>query len=246
MGFTIYPAIDLRGGKCVRLYQGDFNQESIYHDSPVEVAKAFYNQGAQWLHIVDLDGAKSGIPQNHQLIQQIAREVPINIEVGGGIRTHESIKEYLSNGIQRVILGTTIIREPEIVKQALELYKEQIVIGLDTREGKIAGDGWLTTSELDAVTIGKKLIEQGAKTFIYTDIAKDGALSGPNIEAIASFAKETGADVIASGGVSTLGDLKDLAAFNKKGIQGVIIGKALYNGLFTVSDALDVADSYAD
>lgn len=246
MGFTIYPAIDLRGGKCVRLYQGDFNQESIYHDSPVEVAKAFYNQGAQWLHIVDLDGAKSGIPQNHQLIQQIAHEVPVNIEVGGGIRTLESIKEYLSNGIQRVILGTTIIREPEIVKQALELYKKQIVIGLDTREGKIAGDGWLTTSELDAVTIGKKLIEQGAKTFIYTDIAKDGALSGPNIEAIASFAKETGADVIASGGVSTLGDLKDLAAFNKKGIQGVIIGKALYNGLFTVSDALDVADSYAD
>lgn len=246
MGFTIYPAIDIRGGKCVRLFQGDFNQESIYHDSPVEVARRFYNQGAQWLHVVDLDGAKEGEPINAELIQTIAKEVPIKIETGGGIRTMETIKSYLEAGVERVILGTSVINEPEFVKAALQAYQEKIVIGLDTREGKVASEGWLTTSEYDAVSVGKSLVAAGARTFIYTDIAKDGALNGPNVEEIRNFAVETKAEVIASGGISTIGDLAKLAELTKLGISGAIIGKALYNGLFTVADALEAADAYAD
>ncbi len=246
MSFTIYPAIDIRGGKCVRLFQGDFNQESIYHDSPVEVARRFYDQGAQWLHVVDLDGAKEGEPQNAELIKRMAKEVPIKIEVGGGIRTMETIAGYLEAGIERVILGTSVISEPEFVKAALQAYDERIVIGLDTREGKVASEGWLTTSDYDAIKVGKSLVSEGAKIFIYTDIAKDGALNGPNVEEIKNFAVETKAEVIASGGISTIGDLEQLAELAELGITGAIIGKALYNGLFSVSDALEAADSYAD
>lgn len=246
MTFTIYPAIDLRGGKCVRLYQGDFEQETVYHDSPEEIARSFYNQGAEWLHVVDLDGAKAGQPVNDHIIKEMASVVPINIEVGGGVRDIDSVEAYLKAGIKRVILGSSAISQPDFVKMALKHYPDQIVIGIDARDGKVAVEGWIETTEISAIELGKELAAVGAQTFIYTDITRDGALKGPNIEEIQHFALETGRSVIASGGVSQISDVKRLAEKASSGISGVIIGKALYTNLVSLNDALKVAEDVAD
>ncbi|MFC7393876.1 1-(5-phosphoribosyl)-5-[(5-phosphoribosylamino)methylideneamino]imidazole-4-carboxamide isomerase [Scopulibacillus cellulosilyticus] len=242
MPFTIFPAIDIRGGQCVRLYQGDFNHETVYDKSPVRVAQSFYEQGAQWLHLVDLDGARAGQPANQQIIEEIASSVPIPIEVGGGIRDIKAIENYLSAGIKRVILGSSAISEPEFVKEALRKYPENIAIGIDARNGKVAIEGWMETSETTDLELGKRLAEAGAETFIYTDISRDGTLKGPNIEAISQLAIETGQNVIASGGVSTVEDIKKLAEKSKKGVIGSIIGKALYTNLISLQEALEVVE----
>ncbi|MFO1444542.1 1-(5-phosphoribosyl)-5-[(5-phosphoribosylamino)methylideneamino]imidazole-4-carboxamide isomerase [Bacillus sp. Bva_UNVM-123] len=239
MSFTIYLAIDMRGGKCVRLLQGDYQQETVYGDSPFEMAKRFAAAGASWIHMVDLDGAKDGKRVNDAFVIKAATELKVHIQIGGGIRTEADIIHYLENGIARVIIGSVAVSNPQFAIEMLKKYGSRIAVGLDAKNGYVATDGWLNTSEMKAVELGKRFAEAGAETFIFTDIATDGMLSGPNVEAVRQLAKETKKSVIASGGISKLADLASLKKFNEEGVSGVIIGKAIYEGRFSVLEALD-------
>jgi phosphoribosylformimino-5-aminoimidazole carboxamide ribotide isomerase len=235
--FTLYPAIDIRGGQCVRLYKGDYNQETVY-GSPLDMAEEWAKQGAEWLHVVDLDGAKAGQPLNEALIIEIAQGFSVPVQVGGGIRTMAQVETYLANGVKRVILGTSAIKDPEFTALALKRFGGQIAIGLDARDGYVATEGWLDKSQTKADEVAIRLADQGARLFIFTDISKDGTLAGPNIEAAVHLAQASGVSVIASGGVSSLQDIRNLASRREEGISGAIIGKALYQGVFTLEDAL--------
>ncbi len=237
--FIIYPAIDMRGGKCVRLIQGDYAKETVYGDSPFEMAKVFADQGAKWIHMVDLDGAKAGKRVNDSHVLEAAEKLNVNVQVGGGIRTEEDVEYYLSNGVSRVILGSSAISNPDFVKKMLAKYGSQIAIGLDAKDGFVSTEGWIETSTIKAADLGVELAAAGAEVFIFTDIATDGMLSGPNIEAVCEMAKVTGKEVIASGGVSSLDDLVKLAAYQKDGVAGAIVGKALYTNQFPLSQALE-------
>ncbi|MDG5786612.1 1-(5-phosphoribosyl)-5-[(5-phosphoribosylamino)methylideneamino]imidazole-4-carboxamide isomerase [Evansella sp. AB-P1] len=237
--FTIYPAIDIRGGKCVRLLQGDYDKETVYGDSPFEMAKSFVEKGAQWIHMVDLDGAKKGEPVNHEVVLQTAQKLDAKVQIGGGIRTRESVAKYLDSGVSRVILGSSAISDPEFVKEMLRTYGGQrVAIGIDARDGYVATHGWLQTSEVKAEELATELVQYGAETFIMTDISRDGMLSGPNVEAIANLGRVTGKQVIASGGMSEMKDVQDLLARSNDGIEGAIIGKALYTGRISLEEAL--------
>lgn len=239
--FTVYPAIDIRGGKCVRLLQGDYTKETVYGDSPLEMAMAFAEKGADWIHMVDLDGAKQGAPVNDEVVLVTARKLTGKgqVQVGGGIRTKDSVEKYLSGGVSRVILGSAAISDPTFVKEMLAIYGgKKIVIGIDARDGFVATHGWLETSSVKAEVLAKELASYGAETFIMTDISRDGMLSGPNVEAIADLGRVTGKEVIASGGVSELRDLRELVGRSSEGISGAIVGKALYTGRFTLEEAL--------
>lgn len=238
MSFTIYPAIDMRGGKCVRLLQGDYNQETVYGDSPFDMAKSFADAGAEWIHMVDLDGAKDGKRVNDRFVIEAAQKLGAKVQIGGGIRTEEDILHYLNNGVSRVIIGSVAVSNPEFAIEMIQKYGEKIAIGLDAKDGYVATHGWLDTSSVTAVELGKRLAEAGAETFIFTDIATDGMLSGPNLLAVEKLAVETGKSVIASGGVSELADLRALKELVGKGVSGAIVGKAIYEGRFTVPEAL--------
>ncbi|MGN8845125.1 1-(5-phosphoribosyl)-5-[(5-phosphoribosylamino)methylideneamino]imidazole-4-carboxamide isomerase [Niallia sp. HCP3S3_B10] len=238
MTFTLYPAIDMRGGKCVRLLQGDYDKETIYGDSPFDMAKSFVEQGAKWIHMVDLDGAKDGKRVNDQFVIDAAKKLGVKVQIGGGIRQEEDIVHYLENGVTRVILGSVAVSNPEFAMEMIRKYGKGIAIGIDVKNGLVATHGWLSTSEVKAVELGKRFAEAGAETFIFTDIATDGMLSGPNIEAIEEMALATKKEVIASGGVSSIEDLKRLKEIHSKGVGGAIIGKALYEGRFTLEEAL--------
>ncbi|WP_163526829.1 1-(5-phosphoribosyl)-5-[(5-phosphoribosylamino)methylideneamino]imidazole-4-carboxamide isomerase [Halobacillus ihumii] len=240
MSFTIFPAIDMRDGKCVRLEQGDFNKQTVYGDNPFEVAKEFADIGASWIHMVDLDGAKAGSKQNAEHVLRVAQELDCNVQVGGGIRSEQDAAFYLDKGVDRVIIGSLAIRDLPLTKQLLQKYNEKIVIGLDAKEGFIATDGWLERSEVKAVDLGKELAEAGAETFIYTDIAKDGMLKGPNTKEIVRLASETEVNVIASGGIQGLEDLNELKEYQNQHVIGSIVGKALYTNRFQLSEALRV------
>lgn len=239
MSFTIYPAIDMRGGKCVRLLQGDYEKETIYGDSPFEMAKQFASSGAAWIHMVDLDGAKDGKRVNDTFVIQAAQNLAAKVQIGGGIRTEADIVHYLENGIERVIIGSIAVSNPEFAIEMIKKYGKHIAVGIDAKDGYVATHGWLTTSELKAVDLGKRFADAGAETFIFTDIATDGMLSGPNVKAVETMAIETGKSVIASGGVSSLADLAVLRELADKGVYGAIVGKALYEGRFTVKEALN-------
>ncbi|WP_018921926.1 1-(5-phosphoribosyl)-5-[(5-phosphoribosylamino)methylideneamino]imidazole-4-carboxamide isomerase [Salsuginibacillus kocurii] len=240
--FTVYPAIDMRGGKCVRLLQGDYDKETVYGDSPFEMAKAFAEKGARWIHMVDLDGAKAKKRVNHEDVVRAAQELDASIQIGGGIRTEADITYYLERGVDRVILGSVALQNPEFAKDMLAKYGSQIAIGLDARDGYVAVNGWLETSEVTAEALGQEMASYGAKVFIFTDIAKDGMLSGPNVEAIAALAKATGKEVIASGGVSTMEDLHVLRDRASEGIGGAIVGKAIYTDQINVEEAIQEVD----
>ncbi|MEC2064067.1 1-(5-phosphoribosyl)-5-[(5-phosphoribosylamino)methylideneamino]imidazole-4-carboxamide isomerase [Bacillus inaquosorum] len=237
--FTLYPAIDMRNGKCVRLVQGDYNKETIYGDSPYDMAALFASEGAEWIHLVDLDGAKEGKRVNDRHVIEIAQKLDLKVEIGGGIRSESDVYEYLSAGVDRVILGSSAVSNPPFVKKMLKQYGEKIAIGLDARNGFVSTEGWLETSTLKATELGKELANEGTEVFIFTDIATDGMLSGPNIESTVELAKETGKSVIASGGVSSVADLEALARYQTDGVSGAIIGKALYTNQFTLSEALE-------
>ncbi len=237
--FTIYPAIDIRGDKCVRLFKGDYNQETVYGDSPFEMAKGFVEQGASWIHMVDLDGAKQGKRMNHEHVIKVAKKLGVNVQIGGGIRTEEDIAFYLENGVTRVILGSIAVADITFTKEMLRKYGTSIAIGLDAKDGLVATHGWLTTSQVTAVELGKALTDAGAETFIFTDIATDGTLQGPNIAATKLLAKETGKSVIASGGISSLDDIEQLAQLYDAGVSGSIVGKAIYSKRFTVKEAIE-------
>lgn len=240
----IFPAIDMRGGKCVRLFKGDYTQETIYGDSPFDMAKSFADAGATFIHMVDLDGAKDGERVHAKDVVRVAKELPMRVQIGGGIRTEEDVAFYLDQGVDRVIIGSLAIREPELVASFIEKYgAERIVIGLDAKDGMVATHGWLETSNQTAIEVGQYFASKGAKHFIFTDIATDGTLQGPNIEANEALARATGANIIVSGGMSSLADIQAVKeAAKTTTIAGVIIGKALYTGQFTLEEALKEAE----
>ncbi|MEW4195193.1 1-(5-phosphoribosyl)-5-[(5-phosphoribosylamino)methylideneamino]imidazole-4-carboxamide isomerase [Bacillus altitudinis] len=241
--FTLYPAIDMRNGKCVRLVQGDYDQETIYGDSPLDMARRFANEGAKWIHLVDLDGAKAGKRVNHEHVLAIASSLDVNVQIGGGVRTEEDVAFYLNNGVSRVILGSSAVSNPVFVKKMLAQYGEKIAIGIDARNGFVSTEGWLETSEVKAEELGQELAKEGAEVFIFTDIQMDGMLSGPNVESTVRLAEATGKQVIASGGVSAVSDLQKLSAQKQTGVSGAIIGKALYTKQFTLAEAFEGLDS---
>jgi phosphoribosylformimino-5-aminoimidazole carboxamide ribotide isomerase len=245
MTFQLYPAIDLRNGKCVRLFQGDFTKETVYSETPLEVAKAFVDQGAEWLHVVDLDGAKIGTPQNKQTIVQMLSELKVAVQIGGGIRSERDIEWYLENEASRLIIGSLAVRKPELIGEWVKTYgSSTFAVSLDAKDGYVATDGWLKTSRKKAVDVAKQLADIGVETFIFTDIATDGTLSGPNVQAIEQLAVATGCSVIASGGVSSIDDVRKLVALKEKGVQGAIIGKALYTGKLSLEEAYSLVNSY--
>jgi len=234
----IIPAIDLRGGKVVRLFQGKFNCQKIYSCDPVKVAKHWARQGAKFLHIVDLDGASSGVSKNLDVLEKIIAEVGMPFEFGGGIRSIQAISKLLKLGAQRVVLGTKAATDLEFLKQAWKKFGERIIVSIDAKDGLVLIKGWNRPASKGALDFAKELKKIGFKQLIYTDISKDGTLAGPNILAIKELLKATGLNVIASGGVSGLKDLLKLNKLKKQGLSGVIIGKALYEGRFTLVEAL--------
>ncbi|PEL07594.1 1-(5-phosphoribosyl)-5-[(5-phosphoribosylamino)methylideneamino]imidazole-4-carboxamide isomerase [Bacillus sp. AFS017336] len=231
----LYPAIDLKDGNCVRLEQGDFNKQVIYQNSPLEVALEFEKFGAKVLHIVDLDGARTGERKNASIIKEIVQNTKLKIQIGGGIRSLESISFWLELGVERVILGTAAMKDRQLLEQAISTYGDRIIVGVDAKNSYVAINGWEESTNQDSFEFCKQLELLGVKTVVYTDISKDGMLSGPNIEAYKRLAEETNLNIIASGGVSTLNDLETLSQLN---IYGAISGKALYEGKFTVEEAL--------
>lgn len=231
----IYPAIDIKNGKCVRLCQGKFDDVTVYGDDPVVMAKKWEENGATYLHIVDLDGALKGTAINKEILKKIINEVKIPVQTGGGIRTLEDIKSKVEIGVSRVIIGTTAVKNPKIVKEAVKLYGDKIAVGIDAKDGYVAVEGWGEVSNVKAIDICLKMKEYGVKTIIYTDISKDGMLEGPNILSTKELIEKTGMDIIGSGGVASINDLND---FKEVGVEGAIIGKALYNGNFKLQDAI--------
>jgi len=239
----IIPAIDIKDGKCVRLYKGDFEQETVYGD-PIEMALKWAEQGATRLHIVDLDGALDAKPKNLELISEIVDRVDLPVQVGGGIRDKKTIEHYLNSGIDRVIIGTAAIKNPDLVVESIaEFGADRIVVGIDAKNGQVATEGWLETSDTSAVELAKEMKEKGVKWVVYTDISRDGTMVGPNIESTKELAAETGLQVVASGGVSDIADIKDLKEVESAGISGVITGKALYSGSLDLEEAIEVIDS---
>lgn len=239
----ILPAIDIRKGKCVRLTQGDFDQEKIYSDFPDEQAKVWEDAGAKFLHVVDLDGATEGAPVNLFVIKKILETVNIPIEVGGGIRQIEDIEMYLELGVDRVILGSVAVENPEIVKQAAaEFGGENIAVSIDARNGIVAVHGWNDFGAMYAEDLAMQIGDYGISTIIYTDIARDGMLGGIDAENLAKVAAKSGVSVIASGGISSLEDIRNLKLRESSGIVGAIIGKALYENVLDLAEVIKIAE----
>ena len=237
----IFPAIDLRGGHCVRLYKGDFAKEEIFSDHPGEMAKKWESMGAEYLHVVDLDGARGGQSENLAAVREILDSVHIPIELGGGIRTMEQIESILALGVRRVILGSAAVESPELVSEAVEKFGERIVVGIDARDGIVAIKGWEASGGVDAVKFAKKMADCGVRTVIHTDISRDGTLSGVNAEASVALAKASGLSVVVSGGVSSMEDVKTVKKREKDGLVGVIAGKAIYTGALDLAAAIAFA-----
>lgn len=234
----VIPAIDLLEGRCVRLYQGDYARSQVFNDNPADVARQWVDQGASWLHIVDLDGAKTGRVVNRPAIEAIVQAVPVPIQVGGGLRDRTSVAQLLELGVQRVILGTVAVEQPQLVAELCQKFPGQIVVGIDARNGRVATRGWLETSEVLATELAKQMQELGATAIIYTDIHRDGTLQGPNLEALRGLAAAVSIPLIASGGVSSVTDLLSLLALEPLGVTGVIVGRALYTGDISLKQAL--------
>ena len=235
---VLYPAIDLVQGKAVRLFKGDYAQMTVYNDNPVAVAKDFQTAGSKHIHLVDLEGAKSGIPENLTTIQKIISETELFVEVGGGIRNMETVETYLSAGVDRVILGTAAVTDPAFLEAALRKYGEKIAVGVDLKDGFVAIKGWTETSDLTADEFFSRMEKLGVKTVICTDISRDGAMKGTNRELYKKLSQKYAIDLIASGGVSSLEDVRALAAMD---LYGAIIGKAYYIGAIDLKEAIEVA-----
>ena len=236
----LFPAIDLKDGKVVRLKQGDYDQVTQYGDDALTVAKQFAAQGAQWVHVVDLDAAKSGEPKNQAIVEAIAAQSGLKVQTGGGIRSKETAGKYLSAGVSRVVVGTQAVREPKFLAELGQAFPGQIALGLDTKGGKIAVTGWTETVDQSLEAYLQTAPLHGVATLIFTDISRDGMLTGPNLESLKKALAASPVPVIASGGVAALEDLKSLVALKNNKLLGVITGKALYEGKFTVAQALQV------
>jgi len=234
----LFPAIDILGGKCVRLVKGDFNQETVFADRPADMAVRWEQAGAQYLHVVDLDGARAGRPVNLAALQEILQEVKLPVQLGGGIRDLQTIELLLKMGISRVILGSIAVKSPYLVKAAVAEFGEHIVVGIDAKENIVAVEGWGKSGNMTVTALALAMAECGVKRLIYTDISRDGTLSGVNIAATAQLARESGLKVIASGGVKDLIDISDLLACGEERVEGVIIGKSIYTGALDLQQAL--------
>ena len=234
----VYPAIDLKGGQCVRLLKGDMRAATVFNDDPAAQARAFEGQGFRWLHVVDLDGAVAGKTANGSAVEAILRAVAVPVQLGGGIRDAASIERWLERGVRRVILGTAAVKNPELVRDACRAFPGSIAVGIDARGGKVAVEGWAKTSEVSALELAQRFEDCGVSAIIYTDIERDGALAGVNVEATAALAKRLETPVIASGGVASLDDIRALQRHESDGIEGVICGRALYDGRIEPKAAL--------
>ena len=236
----IWPAIDLRGGKCVRLRQGDYARETVFGDDPVAVARQFQAEGARFLHLVDLDGARDGRSVNFDVVRAIVEAVDMQCELGGGIRDEQAIDQLLGIGLSRLVLGTTALKQPEWFGQMCRKYPDRLVLGLDARDGRVATDGWLETSDIEAPELARQFQELPLAAIVYTDIATDGMMQGPNVPAMAEMQRMVDVPVVASGGVTTTADVEALA---RAGMAAAIIGRALYEGTITVPAALAAAEN---
>jgi phosphoribosylformimino-5-aminoimidazole carboxamide ribotide isomerase len=234
----VIPAIDLKEGKCVRLEQGLMDKDTVFNDNPAAQARAWQDQGAEMLHIVDLDGAFAGEPKNRAAIEAIVKAITIPSQLGGGIRDIETIEAYLALGLSRVIIGTAAQRNPELVREACAKFPGQIVVGIDAKNGMVAVQGWAEVTDITAVDLARKFEDCGVAAIIYTDISRDGMLQGPNLEATKALAEAVSIPVIASGGVSCLKDIENLMAIEASGISGVITGKAVYTGAIKLAEAV--------
>lgn len=234
----VIPAIDLLAGQCVRLYQGDYERSQVFNENPADVAQQWVEQGASWLHVVDLDGAKTGQVVNSQAIESILQAVSVPIQVGGGLRDRSSVAKLIDLGVERVILGTVAVEQPQLVADLCQEFPGQIVVGIDARNGKVATRGWLETSEVLATQLAEQMQNVGVAAIIYTDIHRDGTLQGPNLTALRELATAIDVPVIASGGVSSVTDLLSLLALEPLGVTGVIVGRALYTGDISLKEAL--------
>lgn len=244
---NIYPAVDIKGGKCVRLVQGDFDKETVYLENPVEAAKMWQDQGAKWIHVVDLDGAKTGTPSNVDVIKNIRKALSANIQVGGGIRNMSTVENYLNLGVNRVIFGSSAITNPSLVKETIDRFgADKVAVGIDVRQNQVAIEGWTKSSGIAIEKALGQLKDMGVKTIIYTDISRDGMMKGPNFTGIEKVLSFGDFSVIASGGISSMQDLKQLALYENKGLEGAIIGKALYNGALDLKTVLKEFDTCED
>jgi len=234
----IFPAVDIRNGKCVRLLQGRFEEETVYFADPVAVAQRWESEGAEWLHLVDLDGAISPGMGNRAIVKEIFKTLRIPVQFGGGVRKMSDLQELLEAGAERVILGTAAVEEADFLSKALARFSSKVVVGLDVKGGFIATRGWSQVEKLEGLEFARTLGQRGVQRIVYTDISKDGMLTGPNFEAIRRVAVQSGLKVIASGGISTLQDLSRIKQLEPYGVEGAIIGKALYEGRFSLREAL--------
>ncbi|MCB4790615.1 MAG: 1-(5-phosphoribosyl)-5-[(5-phosphoribosylamino)methylideneamino]imidazole-4-carboxamide isomerase [Elusimicrobia bacterium] len=239
----VIPAIDIRSGNCVRLSQGKIDAETVYSKDPVFIAKLWQAKGAKRLHIVDLDGAFGGAAKNTDILEKIRKEVTIPIEFGGGIRSMNSVDMVMDMGIDYIILGTIAIYNPDVLRAALEKYGTKVMVGIDASDNKVAIGGWKEVTTVDAIELAQKMKEMGLKEIIYTDIKKDGMLQGPNIESIRKMAKQSKLNIIASGGMSNLEDIKKIKALEKDGVSGAIIGRALYTDAINLEEAIKIGEN---
>jgi len=235
----VWPAIDLRGGKCVRLRQGDYDRETVFVEDPVEAARMWADQGAQFLHLVDLDGARDGSVANRASVQRILDSVGLTTELGGGIRDEPTIRELLETGLDRLVIGTNALKEPDWFRAMCRKFPNRLVLGIDARGGRVATDGWLETSDVSAVDLANQFAGESVAAIVYTDIETDGMMTGPNFSAMIEMKQAISAPVVASGGVTTIEDVRRLA---QGGLDGCIIGRTLYEGKLSLADALRVAN----
>lgn len=234
----VYPAIDIRGGQAVRLIEGDYNQETVYDADPVDAALRWAHGGAEWIHIVDLDGARDGVRANADVITRIRKTVPVKLELGGGLRSMDDLHAVAELGIDRMIIGSAAIENPGLVNDAVKAYGDRVAVGLDARDGKLAAQGWLDQTDVDAVEAARRFAGIGIRHFIFTDIRRDGKLMGPNLDALRKIIEAVPAEIIASGGIGTNADI---VAVRDAGASGVIIGAALYKQTVRLADALRLA-----
>lgn len=243
MAFDLYPAIDLRDGRCVRLYQGDYARETVYGDDPVAQARSFAAAGAPWVHVVDLDAARTGDPRNREIVAAIAAAVDVPVQSGGGVRDDDSADALLDGGVQRVVVGTAALDDPDWVRRLAARYPGRVAVGLDARGRDVAVRGWVEGSGHDLVDVARRFDDAGVAALVVTEIGRDGTLEGPALDQLADVLAATALDVVASGGVGTLADLRALGALDVGGrrLAGAIVGRALYEGAFLLSEAVEVS-----
>ncbi len=237
----IIPAIDIKDGRCVRLYQGDMERETVYYERPLDAARHLVEQGARMIHVVDLNGAVSGRPVHLLELAAICAETTVGVEIGGGLRTLEAVKQAMASGVERVVIGTRAYESPDFLRRVCEYFPGRVVVGIDARAGKVAVRGWRDDTTMDAVDLARQCEANGAARIIYTDIDRDGTGSGVNAEQTACVARAVGIPIIASGGVASLDDIRTLAGMAKDGVEGGIVGRALYSGAFSLAEAAAAA-----